>query len=278
MKLLPKRAGRRVSTWARQRLAYSLRGRPRPRFVFVHIPKTAGVTVTKYFRTCFGVLATGGSASLSDPPWHTAYVPENLPAANRADFVAGHMCWPQVERLDSMRPNFVFTFMRDPLARLWSVYDFVTDYPDRYLHKGIVEFANRVRGMSPEAFFMSEDPETVARTDNYMVRQMSISLRDYPVAEGDWPKLTEIAKANLAKMSFVGFQESFDADFSRLLRLCHLPPPPKVPHQNKSNKRARPEVAPAVAEIMHRRTRWDQDLFAFARTLRERSPHNGESR
>src|SRR5215831_18718428 len=83
MKLLPKRIGRRLSTWGHQEMAYRLRGKPRPRFVFVHIPKTAGVTVTKYFRSCFGVLATGRSASLSDPPWHTAYVPEDIPAANQ---------------------------------------------------------------------------------------------------------------------------------------------------------------------------------------------------
>jgi hypothetical protein len=263
-----------VSTWARHQIAYRLRGKPRPRFVFIHVPKTAGVSVGKYFRSCFGLLNTGRSVSLGDTPFYPADGSDKggsdkIALANRANYVGGHMSWAQVERLDSSRPNFRFTFLREPASRLWSLYDYFTDYPERHRPSGLVEFVSRCHGMPPDQFFTSNDPEIVARVDNYMVRQLATSVRNYPVGEQDWPELTARAKTNLASLDFVGFQDSFDDDFGRLLRLTNLPAPERVPHMNRSVKRPRSEPSPAVVEAMDRLSKWDRELYDFARTLRD---------
>ena len=47
--------------------------------------------------------------------------------------------------------------------------------------------------------------------DNYMVRQLSGHLTDYPIPESAWPCLLETAKRNLESMNYVGLQESYEA-------------------------------------------------------------------
>lgn len=268
MPLVSRRRRRQISTWVRHLVAYKLQGKARPRVVFIHVPKTGGVSVGKYFRSCFGLLNTGKSVSLGDTPWYPPSGPDEIARANHANFVGGHVSWAQIEQLDSSRPNLCFTFLRAPVGRMWSIYNFITDYPEAQMHPGIKPFLETMKGMSADAFFTSSEPMFLANADNYMVRQLATSIHAYPVAEEAWPALVAKAKANLAKLDFVGFQESFDADFRKMLEICHLPKPRNVPHMNRSVKKPRTELSPEAAQAIARLTKWDREIYDFARTLR----------
>jgi hypothetical protein len=248
-------------------MAYTLRGQQPPRMVFVHIPKTAGISTINYIARRTGWQKTGRSRFVSEMPWQPEIGGDALAAAQRAIFVYGHFSWSTVQSLRNGRPNFVFTFLREPRARLWSLYRHMSTYLDRLPlqpHQPLWRVAALCKHMSPTDFFQVGDRDVQSILDNQMVRQLAGDMRRYPIADADWPALLEAAKRNVDAMDFVGFQETFDDDFMTLLRLLHIARPRSVPHRNRTRESHDEDRGAAVDRLLERFIRWDQVLYQHA--------------
>lgn len=200
---------------------------------------------------------------------------EKIVLANRALFVFGHMSFDLIDRLDDSRKNFIFTFMREPKARLWSLYKHLNTYLEKFplqtVHRSY-PLIDRCSRLSADEFFLSDDPEILTLIDNHTVRQLAGRMNDYPVPEVAWPDLLAKAKANLQRIHFIGFQESYDADFLALMKTIKLAQPKVIPHVNKAldggSGKSRAASKPEVEQAIARFTKWDDELYRFAVDLR----------
>jgi hypothetical protein len=268
--------------------ARSIMGAPQSapgRIVFLHIPKTGGMTAQQYLTSCLGGKRGGrrcklGEIYLNQPPSE-----QKIERARKSRFICGHFSWASVERIGIREDDYIFTFLREPRSRLQSFYRVMTNYPKDHLTEAVVSRVERCRDMSQLDMFTTSDLDLRNMIDNYMVRQLAGRLIDYPFSESEWPALLEIAKQNLRRLSYVGFQETYEADFGQILRELNLPRLSAIPRDNATNdvvKRAwingkthqenPPEVLAAMAPLV----RWDEALYEYARQLRSNGM-NGSS-
>jgi hypothetical protein len=251
---------------------YTLAGKRQPRVVFMHIPKTAGLSAARHILRRVGWTRTGRSANLAEMPWNLPVHQDTIEAANKAIFVYGHMSFASIDRLDNSRENYVFTFLREPRARLWSLYKHLNTHlvkiPLLPMHRSYALMV-RCAELSADQFFLSSDPEILELTDNHVVRQLAGQMVEYPIADGDWPGLLERAKSNLSRIDFIGFQETFASDFPMLLKEIKIEQPREIPHANKALDEGPPQMRrDAVGEVelaIDRLVRWDSELYRFAR-------------
>lgn len=185
-------------------LGASLRGAPRPRIIFLHIPKSAGSTVTHYFRQRVGTIRSGRMTYLFDAApddWE-----RRVEAARRARYVAGHFGGCTLERIRN--GAFVFTFLREPRARLRSHFKYFS---------GIGRPEEQLPTRDYLEFLTMDHPLCEQGRDNVMTRQLAAAYsveRARSVARPSWPAM---ARETLRRMDHVGFQDRFDDDFAALL-------------------------------------------------------------
>jgi hypothetical protein len=273
---LLRREWRKWTTTLRFLVFYTLRGRRVPRIIFLHLPKTGGISIAIYILRRIGWQRSGRSIHVAQMPWHGPITETVIAKANRALFIYGHMPFDVVDRLDHTRTNYVVTFLREPRSRLWSLYRHLSSFLERFpitpehpAH-GVMM---RCAGLSAEAFFASDDPLILSTIDNHMVRQLAGHMADYPVSEAEWPSLLDKAKVNLARIHFIGLMETYEEDFRGLIHAIKFAQPRKVPYQNRGASRFGPRPAggerPEVEQTIDRLTRWDRELYDYAVALRE---------
>jgi hypothetical protein len=287
-----KRMWRKLKAFALQRytalrffFTFTLRGEREPRVVFIHIPKTGGNSSVRHVAQRVGWRRTGRSAHLSEIPWEPQITPERIALANKAFFVWGHMSFSTVEALEPGRRTFAYAFLREPKSRIWSMYRHANTHqvkmPVAPTHP-IYDALERCAKMSAEEFFLTDEYPFRFLVDNFMVRQFSTKLTDYPIEESRWPELLQKAKANLAKLDFVGFQETYDEDFRALLPQIHMPAPKQVPRSNPAlpnDARSMEPVfsQPAIAKVVDDLVKWDMELYRFAVERFQRPRQGGAS-
>lgn len=190
-------------------------GRPRPRIVFLHIPKCAGSTVTDHFRRRVGTIRSGRMVYLFDAQredWE-----RRVQAASRARYVAGHFGGATAARIAG--GAFLFTFLRDPRARLRSHFRFFS---------AIDRPGERLPTRTYLDFLTADDPRCREGRDNVITRQLAVAyaldLAD-AVPRAEWPAR---ARETLRRIDFVGFQDRLAQDFPALLRRLGLRRPRAV--------------------------------------------------
>jgi hypothetical protein len=273
---LLRREWRKYTTRLRLFWFYALRGKAPPRIIFLHLPKTAGVSTATCILRRVGWRRTGRSTDLSEMPWRLPLADQQIARANRALFVYGHMSFAAIDRLDADRQNYIFTFLREPKARLWSFYRQLHTYLERSSlprSHGSYPLMAKAAALSAEAFFLTRDPAILAVIDNHIVRQLAGAVSSYPIEEKDWPRLLERAAVNLSRIDFVGFFETYEADFRALMQQIKLAAPRTVPHINRGltdfDALPETEIKAEVARAVDRLTRWDRALYAHALKVRQ---------
>jgi len=206
-----------------------------------------------------------------------------IDSARASRFVFGHFSWASIERIGLRKDDYIFTFLREPRRRLYSAYRFMVNYPeDRLLDSAKKSRIERCRGITQLDMFTTRDLDLRYTIDNYMVRQLSGRLTDYPVQESQWPVLLEAAKRNLRSLNFIGFQETYEVDFKTVLHQLNMPCLSAIPRKNTIDeiiKRAgrdstvHPEDPSEVAAAMTPLVRWDEQLYEYARQLRPNGTH-----
>jgi Sulfotransferase family len=244
-----------VGTQAQRKRAAG--GRPGPLVAFVHIPKTAGGTVTSMFAGAYskaGVRKTGNymrgaekaAKKIAKRPggwesWH-----------RRGGRVAvGHVPY-SLFREHLPEGTLYMTFLREPVDRVLSHYY-------RHIHRPVP--GKGKADSIEEALVELRLPEI----NNLATR----FLCDRP-APGELPaSALDEAKANLSGFGFVGIQERFEESVVLLSRTLSLD---AVASENRHVSTVRPsvdEIPEAQRALIEEHNRLDVELYAYGRELFE---------
>jgi hypothetical protein len=177
--------------------------KPEDQLCLLHIPKTAGSTLT----------------SIVDANFHIDDIfPDNVIGRHSPDelekyrFFRSHYDH-QVQRFFKKPPYFI-TILRDPIDRAISLYEFwkrarIRNQPD---DKPLSDLLKEATLGGLEAFTCYDDPQVRARTCNRQVRQLAIGvggLGPDPSADFSDDELLAMAKKNIDDYLFVGLTERF---------------------------------------------------------------------
>ncbi len=220
---------------------------PYDHVVFLHIQKTAGTSLFRMLVERLGKPAISHGDFLRYQP--TDLAPFRL--------IAGHFGYEYLRAIPGR--NFTFTFLREPVDRVVSLYHFMQNRdPKEY------EIYKLAQQMSFSEFVRSEHPVVSAHIDDAQVWQLAHGWPD-----GQWqPTREELlarAVANLETLCFFGFQETFDGDVVELARCLGLEiSPHQLSRYNRSERPAVDALPTDVVEVIRRRTALDRRLYEGA--------------
>ncbi len=247
----------------------------KPPVSFLHLEKTAGTSVIGLLAPHFHPVQIDHDPHRSMPPHLLAAFPTHA-ARNLAGaaLVHGHYDLPALRRLG--RDRFVFTMLREPRARILSLYYFwrsidpgLLGPPDQNRN---VRFAHE-HGLL--GFLQTSEPFIVDYIDNFYLRRLtgfyaSTSARD-PLVEAP-AECLQIALDALRSIDFVGVTERTGKSLEELGRMLGLDPSAEIPTLNEAaaNHRTRPHdyrhiepqpVTPEIEAALDRLTRLDRTLY-----------------
>jgi hypothetical protein len=219
--------------------------------VFLHIPKTGGVTLRRTLKWKYSRILS--EETLTKPRQALARVPLSERAI--AQVVTGHLHYGVHEYIP--RECDYVTVLREPVARVVSSYNYILGHPKHALH------AELVRSSDPLETFLRIDPSV----DNHQTRMVSgrggaeLTARS-PEPLG--PEALEEAKRNLERFLVVGVTERFDETFILLRRALGW----RLPYYVTANVADRPKpVSESARELIRKRNRLDIELYRFADRL-----------
>jgi len=227
--------------------------------LFMHIRRTAGTSLVTLARYRYGQsMVTHGDWD-GRPPSELAGV----------EFVAGHFGHDYAKTL--MAGRYTFTFLRDPAARVLSMYRFCRKRDPE-------EFAiyRRARELDLVPFLEAGLTDSLVRQYlwNNEVWQLAAGY-DYPASreidafsEAD---LLDLAKAHLEEFSFVGFTECFARDGGIIREALGLQAPGGLPAINSAeDDLGEAAKTPRVRQLLDDLTGLDRELYQYALRLYER--------
>jgi hypothetical protein len=224
----------------------------RPVLIFLHIPKTAGSTLTLILSRQYPAGVTFFTGGPKRPR------PEQLEALSmgereRFDCLAGHLRFG-VHRL-LPRPARYITMVRDPVERLISAYYYIRGLPEHPMHERVLR-----EGLSLEQYVR------LAPSDE-QVRILSGTAGAATTRE-----TLEQARRNIEEhFVAVGLTERFD-EFALLLtrvlgwRHVYVRPDNVTPDRPRQH-----DLAPSAIASIEDRNRLDRELYGFATQVFERS-------
>jgi hypothetical protein len=237
---------------SRYSLEYQLQ--PTEQLCFLHIPKTAGTTLTAILESKFDrpeICPAEMWGDLKD------YTPEKL-ATYR--LIRGHFLYDICNYLPQ-KPVFV-TMLRDPIDRIISAYEFMkTCIPIR---PEAILTQEKARSMTLKEFVC--DPSTPAIV-NDQTRHLSRDIRgQYPdLKRREW---LEIAQENLADFAFFGLTEQFNPSMSLLTYTFGWQPIAEFQNLMVGDRKTkRSELAQDVIDAIAERNQLDMELYAFGQNL-----------
>ena len=212
-------------------------------YFFLHLPRTAGTTLDSILKNNFPpekILSIYDKADYEKNRYQSREFLESI------TLIIGHLLLEQTNppTLYGM-PVRVFTFLREPVARLVSEYDFLRSWKANHLYSFLNE--NKV---SFREYISSQERRLFYRGKNFMTRCISgRSFMDDPYPE----EALEYAKEMLEKsFSFFGIQERF---FESLIMLGDILGLDNILHEKRNSLEE------------GSRTRLDEEDIALARQL-----------
>lgn len=247
----------------------------RPRqFVFLHIQKTAGISLLERLGQVFSYLRT---AWVFSPAELDVFQPSELA---HYDFVCGHFT---ARNLSLVRPGaFRCTFLREPVERVVSAYWYFRGYEGqpRGVTRAAVLAAKR---MSFVDFLRSPEPEVRWHLAGHQCEAIAgdwTNPRSLPPAD-----LVAEAEAGLARFDFVGVSERLQACLDEICRLAELPDLGPVRQMNTTATRPRvDELTATERDLVTEVCATDTQLYTIVRRRLDarldaslKAPHLGEA-
>jgi hypothetical protein len=170
--------------------------------------------------------------------------------------LTGHVPYGIHLELGIVSPRY-FTLLREPLARLFSHFNYVRSNPRHYLHHETID-----RKLDFNSYVTNHlSPELC----NGMVRQLS-GLPTAWSANPDFEQLFEAAKANLDRMYAVGVMEDYSASLRLISSKLGWRQPISMYHNNRSLCSSYLGSIPSmIAEAVYRHNEYDVKLYNYAR-------------
>lgn len=225
--------------------------------VFFHIPKTAGTTLSSIFTSRIPperrfIAGSNGHTHIEDA---LAFAQFPADQKRKYQFVTGHLEMPAVESLPP--GSFVFTFLRSPVARCISLYNFVRRTPTHHMHGMLAG------GMGLEEFVARAKWDEVR---NGMTRRLA-GVINKPLPAYDTAVLKRAMFNLAARFDFVGVQENFDASLLLLGRMLGIPADQLLYRRRNTNpdSRGKDKVGKETKQYLLENNRMDLELYEFAK-------------
>jgi tetratricopeptide (TPR) repeat protein len=229
--------------------------------VFIHIPKTAGVSLRSRLERSLPLYSVS-------PHVHPSAMTEEEAGPLRAyAVVSGHISWIDAQRFFPDRKKF--TFLRDPVDRCVSLYFYFRSMPlerpiplERITYQVIPEEAHSLaRILDIEDFFQSRHPIIRGHLCNLCVWQLGDRVRPKTRSISESEILAQALK-NVEKIDFIGLYERLEEDSSRLCRFLGIRESVSLRHENKSeNRPSLSDLSPKALELVKRLTDLDRRLY-----------------
>jgi hypothetical protein len=238
---------------------------------FVHIPKTAGGTVTNMLARAYSKQGVHAAGNYMSGPEQTAQKVTRRPGGwelwqrRGGRVTVGHV--PYRVFREHLPPDARYmTFLREPVDRVLSHYY-------RHIHLPDPSPAQRRRARERRKERAGSLEEALVEMRLPQVRNLATRfLCGYPTRDEELAaSALENAKANLRKFAFVGIQERFDESLVLLQRLLGLE---LVPYLNRhvSVEGRRPavhEIPDSERALIEEHNRLDLELYRFGLGLFE---------
>ncbi|RMF69669.1 MAG: hypothetical protein D6742_02145, partial [Cyanobacteria bacterium J069] len=242
---------------------------PADQLCYIHIPKTAGSTLTAIADAQFDV------RQIAPAPRHLPAVtpaaqgcnPDQLKALlTQYRFIRGHFSHNDIRQLLT-RPVYL-TVLRDPVDRVISVYEFFRRAAQRGQPPETPEYAMLMKAAAEQdllGFVLDPNPVVQLRTSSFQTRQLA-------TWDGDWSAVSagdrlRSACASVDQFAWVGLTEQFQA--SAQLLSYRFGWYPAAVYQNLrvvTHKPRRDGVAPDVIEAIAQHNALDVALYQHAKT------------
>lgn len=218
--------------------------------LFLHIRKTGGTSIVMQAIDHYGYenICNHGDYMGKAPDYFRA-----LP------FVSGHFGFDYAQAL--MPGRFSFTFLRNPIERILSLYCFcrVQD-PDEF------PIYRAASGHDLHGFLQAADSDALVRS--YIRNSQVWCLASGPgyveCAVDNFPPEEMFARAlsNVERLSFVGFTETFDDDARLIMRALNIKASEEVRKDNVTrDKIAVADLPDRTVRLLEELTRWDRKLY-----------------
>ncbi len=248
-----------------------------PALAFLHLEKSGGSAVVRWLSKQFHPLQINPDARRELPPHlycrAAAGLPDDTP---RYPLVWGHYDLPSLQRLAPGR--FTFTMLREPCARLLSLYHFWRSVDPAKVDLKISFSVAQAHRLSLEDFLKCDDPLLTDLTDNLYTRRLTglyaTGAAADPLHSAPAAAQEQAARA-LGRLAFVGISERMEASLRGLAARLGVPAPAQNPRANVTGEnhketggwyRQLPPVqrSAAAEELLLRRTALDRVLYARA--------------
>ncbi|MGB0176166.1 MAG: hypothetical protein ACPF9D_03305 [Owenweeksia sp.] len=214
-----------------------------PLYYFMHIPKTAGMTLQSLARWRY-----------PDPrELELVYTQEDVlngfEDRDELKLVMGHFRWGYHQH--SQRPAIYLAFLREPISHVISHYQYTFDHPEKFRNlpevKNLIEFANCPYGYNLQTRFLSG-------VNDIKGREMEMLQR---------------AKEHLIKyVEVIGLMERFDESLLLMQKPLGLH---RIFYERKNEGKARKRFIPSDEELAQLKeiNKYDVELYKFAKQLFE---------
>ncbi len=226
-------------------------------FFFLHIPRTAGTTFNAILADNFSAAETLTIYKKEDYKRYRFRTPEELAGIR---LINGHVLLESTAPPTFYgQPVRAFTFLRDPVARLISEYDFLRSWPSHHLYATM-----RRKAVSFSEYLTSTDPKLFYRGKNFMTR----CIANADVGSDPYPEeALARAKEVLARhFGCFGIQERFTESLVLLGEYLGLD---NLLHEKRNARKpeARTQLSEEEKKLVRELNRADCELYAFAADL-----------
>lgn len=223
-------------------------------WIFLHIPKTAGVAVREILAAKYN---KNEVFHVEDPSRFTP----STEAQSTIKLIHGHFDISLIESLPQ-RENKVFTFLRDPLERSISEFFFVKkgSYDLSTLPPEQAGVINKIKSLSLDEYLLSQERGIRGRVQN---NQLFFLSGDIFNANYSIEQRYEMACRNLDNFYYIGIVEEMEKSLQLLAFKTNSPPQNSV--IRNSTPRSNYDIAQETKIEFLRRNKYEYMIYEYAR-------------
>lgn len=233
--------------------------------LFLHIPKTAGITIRLHLTQLYG----------GKKVWNIwgRKLTDMLKTGDPDDcnLIMGHFGFDEADAL--LERFFSICFLRNPRDRLISTYRYWASHRLEVVQEKGWWWMIKAKENDIESFFSDPAIRQLEDVNNTIVRYLTSRTYDQSSSTLDFETLTSQAIRNLSRFSFVGTQETFLADLHKLEKRleCTFSNKGKVLNTSKEAEARNPDLESIQFEEPSSQTFEDviEDLICFDRKVYE---------